>query len=600
MTTNILSIGTSTPSKQSLLGSAEISADGIVTPADADASEAPFLPMFLQMLFVQSQIKPVPETVDGTIAVAAEATEEGTVENAADSPTPVSILAGSIDGLTRLTVERTQPAMEALRSQLSQIQRPREGEDATIILPSLFGKNMRMPVVNVQEVIRAVSHGFDPLNLGTANDLVAKEHSSITLDAEEMKKQTAQELINSLMQSNENLSAVTADQSMLNNAVVQNVHSSGQIELDTDQQQRREGKFNPTLNAVPNSENGSAVEPELMKRPDRTLSGEGTRVENRQDQPAGRTASLTALNGIMDEAASIVSSRGADRLSSTNIPIMTSAPSEQTDDQSPKTPSPELAAVIARPQRAEVRPIKSERPEKTEKRSGNARTFSDQTAAAETHPARAEEKAVVPSTTSEFDTEERPASDESRLVTEKQPQPLKQDAQEFRRAVTEAESVAVKAPSGLNEVRRSEHIPSEAIKSETVRSMMEQLSKGVAVAVNENRSEMKLILHPEALGEVTVRVQVEEGKVTAKLDVQQVQTKNTIEANIPQLREALTSRGLTMERIEISTAQNGLADGTAKNHQQKQGKRSAREFELQDEEQDAVKMYGYNTVEFTV
>ena len=121
-----------------------------------------------------------------------------------------------------------------------------------------------------------------------------------------------------------------------------------------------------------------------------------------------------------------------------------------------------------------------------------------------------------------------------------------------------------------------------------------------AVAVNENHSEMKIVLHPEALGEVTVRVQVEEGKVTAKMDVQQVQVKNTIEANMPQLREALTSRGLTMESIEISTAQNGLADGTSKQHQNKQGKKYNNGFDLVEEEMEVVKMYGYNTVEYTV
>lgn len=134
----------------------------------------------------------------------------------------------------------------------------------------------------------------------------------------------------------------------------------------------------------------------------------------------------------------------------------------------------------------------------------------------------------------------------------------------------------------------------------TVQSMLEQLSKGVAVAVNEHHSEMKIVMHPESLGEVTVRVQVEEGKVSTTMDVQQTQVKQTIEANIPQLREALSAKGLTMERIEVTTAQHGMTDESARNRQGNERKKGRQEFEMTTEEESSVKLYGYNTVEYTV
>ena len=595
MTTNILSIGTAAPSKQSLLGSTEISAEGNVIPQDADPAETPFLPMFLQMLFVQSQIKPVPEETAGELAVAAEAAENGTSENSVDVQAPVSILAGSIDGLTRLTMERTQPAMDALRSQLAQIQRPREGEDASMILPSLFGKNMRMPVANVQEVIRAVSHGFDPQNLGTANDLVAKEHSSITLDAEEVKKQTARELISSLMQTGEDIPVDRTDRSIPNTLPVQITSLNGHIELDTEQTQGT-SVLQMKEPAVP-QKNGSetSAEPEQRGRTLHAVVDDGRRTEDRQNPSGGRTASLTALNEIVDETVTVVSAKVSQQIPSAAIPLMTqSASGERNEDPMPQGPAPEVAAASVRPKHTDVRT------EKSEKKSRPSRSFNEAASLTEKLPIGTEETTVIAPESSELEMEKRSTDDGQTIMMEKPQQPVKQDAQEFRRAIAEAEPGALKAPSGLTEVRKPDHIPAEAIKSETVRSMMEQLSKGVAVAVNENRSEMKLILHPEALGEVTVRVQVEEGKVTAKLDVQQVQTKNTIEANIPQLREALTSRGLTMERIEISTAQNSLADGTSKQQQNRSGKRSKNGFERVEEEEDVVKMYGYNTVEYTV
>jgi hypothetical protein len=74
MTTNILSISAAAQSKQSLLGSTEISAEGNVIPKDADLTETPFLPMFLQMLFVQGQVTPVEERAGGSITFDNEGT----------------------------------------------------------------------------------------------------------------------------------------------------------------------------------------------------------------------------------------------------------------------------------------------------------------------------------------------------------------------------------------------------------------------------------------------------------------------------------------------------------------------------------------------
>ncbi len=553
MTTQTLSIGSAPPSKQSHIGSAEISAEGNVHTKDTDPSETPFLPMFLQMLFAQNQIKPAEEQTGESIAFDGEGQAEGTSEitDEMQSSPSLSILAGSIDGLTRLTIERTQPAMDALRSQVAQTQRTREGEDASMILPSLFGKNMRMPVANVQEVIRAVSYGVDANNLGTPNDVTAKMQSSITLDVDEVNKQTARELLASMTQSTEKTSATSPVPSALNGLSVKN-ELVAQTESDTNDR-------------IP-----------------KAAADDARRTEKQPSASSGNSALLNSLKDSFDEAMKIVTA------SKTSTERSSAAAEQLNEERSSVEPSP----VSVPQQPLEV---------KTDKKARVARPNNESDASFEENRISDDGSAVVAPTQSANDSADRSASDESGMMPEKNPQlPLRQDAQEFRRFAADAETGALKAPAGLSEVRGTERTAAEAFKPETIRSMMEQISKGVAVAVDEKRSEMKLILHPEALGEVTVRVQVEEGRVSAKLDVQQVQVKNTIEANMPQLREALTSRGLTMESIEISTAQNGLADGTSKEQQSKHGKRSNRGFDMPEEEQDVVKMYGYNTVEYTV
>ncbi len=558
MTTNVLSIGSAAVSKKNIIGaSAEISGEGTVTPQDANPTDTPFLPMFLQMLFVQSQIKPVKDAPTEILGETIEPAVEGTpaaAEGSTEAVPTISILAGSIDGLTRLTMEKTQPAMDALKSQLAQTQRPREGQDASMILPSLFGKNMRMPVANVHDIIQAISYNGNPQALGKPTELKAKQQSAITLDAEGVKEQAARQLLASLTDSINSVSdlAPTPVQGVPQSADAANEY----IELDL--------KKTPTVRSA---ETDAAAE---IKRPNAESAA----------------AAVNAFKKEIDEAVS-AAAKTLSEITSVKNTAETEQPVEQPHVVAEYTPP------VQQPKPAGERTV--------EKKGKQVRTFSEEHSVTNEKQNVKEQEPVAPAAKSENETAKDGTSEDRHVVTERQPQQaLKTEVKEYQSTAAEVEGVTVKAPSGPADVRRTEGVHTEAFKPETVRSMMEQLSKGVAVAVNENRSEMKLVLHPEALGEVTVRVQVEEGKVSAKMDVQQVQVKNTIEANMPQLREALTSRGLTMESIEISTAQNGLADGTTKQQQNRSGKRSQNGFELVEEEEDIVKMYGYNTVEYTV
>ncbi len=551
MTTNALSIGSANGSKKNLLSAAaEISGEGTVTPQDANPAETPFLPMFLQMLFIQSQIKPAKEIPTDTVILPDEQPVDAVAPTETVPTPPISILAGSIDGLTRLTMERTQPAMDALKSQLGQTQRPRDGEDASMILPSLFGKNMRMPVANVHEIIQAVSLNTNSKILGKTSELKAKEQSSITLDAEGVKAQSARQLLASLTESVASVSELRPVDGK--GIQQQNASENEYIELDIK-------KTSPVPVPITDAKNAPH-----------------------------REAAAATVNSFKKEIEEVLTavSKSVSEIAVKDI----SAESEQSVEQ-PRVVAEYTAAPQQKPN-----------VERTgEKKGKTVRSFTEEYTVTNEKPDVKESEQVQPAAKSEHDTAKNGTSDEQRVIADRQPpQAVKTDAKDFQRTAAEVETNGVKAASGLSDVHKTESVHTGAFKPETVRSMMEQLSKGVAVAVNENHSEMKIVLHPEALGEVTVRVQVEEGKVTAKMDVQQVQVKNTIEANMPQLREALTSRGLTMESIEISTAQNGLADGTSKQHQNKQGKKYNNGFDLVEEEMEVVKMYGYNTVEYTV
>ena len=58
-------------------------------------------------------------------------------------------------------------------------------------------------------------------------------------------------------------------------------------------------------------------------------------------------------------------------------------------------------------------------------------------------------------------------------------------------------------------------------------------------------------LTPDALGPVTVQVNVRDKNAALRIDVETNAAKQALEAQIPVLREQLTQQGITAERIEI-------------------------------------------------
>lgn len=263
-----------------------------------------------------------------------------------------------------------------------------------------------------------------------------------------------------------------------------------------------------------------------------------------------------------------------------------------------QTPIPEAAAAATR----QVRPVRVEKsPEQR-----NPRSFSEQLKDAQKLPQTEDGRVQIVEARTEQNSDDTPGRPQEQQTSQHAALPVEQSAvrptekNEFQRSMNDI--------TGISSVPAADHTsavgPLKSVVPDmdhsTVQSMLEQLSKGVSVAVKEDRSEMKLILHPEALGEVTVRVRVSEGRVSTAMDVQQVQVKQTIEANLPQLRESLTSKGLTMDHIEITTSQQSLADEASRQRQGSERRKGRQEFELAAEEDEAVKLFGYNTVEYTM
>ncbi len=133
---------------------------------------------------------------------------------------------------------------------------------------------------------------------------------------------------------------------------------------------------------------------------------------------------------------------------------------------------------------------------------------------------------------------------------------------------------------------------------DTVNNIFDQLAKNVKVSIDENNSQIKISLKPEALGEVMLKVTIEHGKVSTQMEVQQPQVKTVIEANLQVLRESLSSKGLVVDRIDISTAQYSLNEKSSQQGQQRPTSKNYFGKEIAEEEIEQTKLYGYNTVDY--
>jgi flagellar hook-length control protein FliK len=137
---------------------------------------------------------------------------------------------------------------------------------------------------------------------------------------------------------------------------------------------------------------------------------------------------------------------------------------------------------------------------------------------------------------------------------------------------------------------------------ETAQSVVDQVVKHLAMQVNGENSEVRIKLQPESLGEVTVHVRMESGKMQAQIDVSQAGVKSALEMQLPQLRQSLSERGIDVQRLDVSfggdhpTRESGGGQGERK---QRQGMKHSYTVDTV-EQYDTGRLMGYNTMEMVM
>ena len=142
---------------------------------------------------------------------------------------------------------------------------------------------------------------------------------------------------------------------------------------------------------------------------------------------------------------------------------------------------------------------------------------------------------------------------------------------------------------------------SPAIPEDFAKNLMVKISDEVKLQVEGKSSEVRVTMKPESMGELSLRVTMHEGKLVAQMDVSQLAVKNALEAQLPQMREALASQGIDIHRFDIVSGSETQFQQPSEGSAFHQHQRSKRQLDVEvTEDLDGMKYLGYNTVEYII
>jgi flagellar hook-length control protein FliK len=146
----------------------------------------------------------------------------------------------------------------------------------------------------------------------------------------------------------------------------------------------------------------------------------------------------------------------------------------------------------------------------------------------------------------------------------------------------------------------SAHESAQSIAPHVKEDVFERVFKEVS-SIRHTPASVNVTLSPESLGKVTVNVGLEDGKMAARINVQNTDVKQILDAAMPKLQEALQANGLTMDSIAVfvnnsSSFADRRNDAPKKKMSTGQSSNDDR-FEALGSVGDS-RQYGYSTVEY--
>jgi len=107
--------------------------------------------------------------------------------------------------------------------------------------------------------------------------------------------------------------------------------------------------------------------------------------------------------------------------------------------------------------------------------------------------------------------------------------------------------------------------------------------KQMKIGTMNGVSEAKLILYPQSLGQVDVKILAQDGVITAQFTAETASGKELLDNQLPQLRAALTQQGLQVDRLEVTQQQEQSMSFQQQREQSRQQQDERRERNRKEE-----------------
>jgi flagellar hook-length control protein FliK len=115
---------------------------------------------------------------------------------------------------------------------------------------------------------------------------------------------------------------------------------------------------------------------------------------------------------------------------------------------------------------------------------------------------------------------------------------------------------------------------------------IQQLMKQAQYMMKKGGGEAKITMNPEGLGEIHMKVTVNEGKVNLEMSAQTKEAKKLIESSMDELRSGLGQHKLTMDQVKVDVGNQTASDSNSESQKQQrqmnmnqdQSKDQARQF----------------------
>lgn len=96
----------------------------------------------------------------------------------------------------------------------------------------------------------------------------------------------------------------------------------------------------------------------------------------------------------------------------------------------------------------------------------------------------------------------------------------------------------------------------------------QEIISGAQTLIREKGGEVRVKLHPEGLGEVQLKVLLENGRVNVEMLAESVEARKMIESNLPDLKNNLSAQNIQVDLLKVDDLARSSSDSQTQSHSQ--------------------------------